>query len=48
LYKKLKSDDYYYSAYQLGWTDVTVLPTNQQAPNYSVNVLMASYMYSFR
>jgi hypothetical protein len=24
------------------------LPTNQQAPNYSVNVLMASYMYSFR
>ncbi len=48
IYKKLKSDDYYYSAYQLGSTDVTVLPTNQQAPNYSVNVLMGSYIYSFR
>jgi MtrB/PioB family decaheme-associated outer membrane protein len=48
LYRKLKSDDYYYSAYQLGSTDVTVLPTNQIAPNYSVNLVAASYIYSFK
>jgi hypothetical protein len=48
VYKKLRSDDYYYSAYQLGSTDVTVMPTNQLAPNHSVNVLGVSYIYSFR
>jgi MtrB/PioB family decaheme-associated outer membrane protein len=48
LYKKLKSNDYYYSAYQLGSTDVTVLPTNQVAPNYSVSLIAASYTYSFK
>jgi MtrB/PioB family decaheme-associated outer membrane protein len=48
IYKKLRSNDYYYSAYQLGYTDMTVLPTNQQAPNYSVNVVGVSYLYSFR
>ncbi len=48
IYQKLKSNDYYYSAYQLGYTDVTVLPTNQLAPNYSVNVARVSYIYSFR
>jgi MtrB/PioB family decaheme-associated outer membrane protein len=46
-FQKLKSNDYYYSAYQTGSTDVGVLPTNQQAPNYSVNLFMASYIYSF-
>jgi hypothetical protein len=48
VYKKLRSDDYYYSAYQLGSTDVTVMPTNQLAPNHAVNVLGVSYIYSFR
>ncbi len=48
LYQKLKSDDYYYSAYQLGYTDVTVLPTNQLAPNHSVTAAGISYIYSFR
>ena len=48
VYKKLKSDDYYYSAYQMGYTDPTVLPTNQQAPNYSVNLFKVSYIYSFQ
>jgi MtrB/PioB family decaheme-associated outer membrane protein len=47
-YKKLTSNDYYYSAYLTGSTDVTVLPTNQQAPNHTVNVLGVSYIYSFR
>lgn len=47
-FRKLKTNDYYYSAYQLGSTDVTVLPTNQIAPNYSVNVIGLSYIYSFQ
>ena len=47
LYQHLNTNNYYYSAYQTGSTDVTVLPTNQQAPNYSVNVLTAAYIYTF-
>lgn len=48
LFQKRENNDYYYSAYQTGSTDVTVLPTNQQAPNYSVNVITATYIYTFR
>jgi MtrB/PioB family decaheme-associated outer membrane protein len=46
-YQKLNSNDYYYSAYRTGWTDVTVLPTNQREPSYSVNVLTVAYTYDF-
>jgi len=48
VHQKLKADDYYYNAYQLGFTPTTLMPTNQQAPNYSVNVVYAAYRYSFR
>ena len=48
LYQRLKSSDYYYSAYQLGFTPTTLLPTNQVAPNYSVNTLFVAYRLSFR
>jgi predicted porin len=48
LYKKLKSEDYFYGAYQLGNTDPSVLPTNQLAPSYSVNLIGVSYIYSFQ
>ena len=48
LYAKLSSADYYYSAYQLGSTDVVVLPTNQAAPSYSVSVVGISYIHTFR
>lgn len=43
-YQKLNSNDYFYSGYQVGYTDVTVLPTNQMAPSYSVNVIGISYI----
>jgi MtrB/PioB family decaheme-associated outer membrane protein len=46
-YQKLDSNDYYYSAYRTGWTDVTVLPTNQQEPGYSVNLVTVAYTYDF-
>jgi MtrB/PioB family decaheme-associated outer membrane protein len=47
-FQRLKSDDYYYYAYQYGYTPTTLLPTNQQAPNYSVNVIYAAYRYKFQ
>jgi MtrB/PioB family decaheme-associated outer membrane protein len=48
MYQRLKSNDYFYSAYQLGFTPTSLLPTNQQAPNYSVNTVFVAYRYSFR
>ena len=48
LYQRLKSNDYFYSAYQYGFTPTSLLPTNQQAPNYSVNTVFVAYRYSFR
>jgi MtrB/PioB family decaheme-associated outer membrane protein len=47
LYQKLNSDDYSYNWYQLGYTGTRGMPTNQQAPNYSVNVVAVSYVYNF-
>ena len=48
LYQHLNSNDYYYNAYQNGYTPTSLMPTNQQAPSYSQNVLYASYVYEFR
>jgi len=48
LYQRLKSNDYFYNAYQYGFTPASLLPTNQQAPNYSVNTVFVAYRYSFR
>lgn len=47
MFQKLKSTDYYYNAYQYGYTSTGLLPTNEQAPSYTVNVITASYLYSF-
>lgn len=48
LYQRLKSTDYYYNAYLLGFTPTSLLPTNQVAPNYTVNSVFMAYRYSFR
>ncbi|MGH8121579.1 MAG: MtrB/PioB family decaheme-associated outer membrane protein [Rudaea sp.] len=48
MYQQLKASDYYYSAYQLGFTPTTLLPTNQMAPNYSVNTVFFAYRFKFR
>lgn len=47
LYQHLTSSDFFYTAYQYGGTPTTMLPTNQRAPSYSVNVIAASYLYNF-
>jgi MtrB/PioB family decaheme-associated outer membrane protein len=46
-FQKLNSSDYYYNFYQTGYTGTGNLPTNEQAPNYSVNLLALSYIYNF-
>lgn len=47
IYQKLNSSDYFYNGEQYGYTPNRVMPTNLQAPNYSVNVVSASYIYNF-
>ena len=47
-YQHLSSDDYFYNAYQYGYTPVALLPTNQQSPSYVMNAIFAGYRYSFR
>ena len=47
MYQRLKSSDYYYSAYQLGFTPTTLLPTYQVAPNYTVNTVFVAYRLNF-
>jgi MtrB/PioB family decaheme-associated outer membrane protein len=48
LYQKLKSNDYFYNAYQYGFTPTTLLPTNQQAPSYDVNTVFVAWRYAFQ
>ena len=48
IYQHLTSNDYYYNAYQVGYTPTSMLPTNQQNPSYSVSTIYAAYRYSFR
>ncbi len=46
-YQRLISTDYYYNALQYGYTATSVMPSNQQAPSYTVNVVSVSYVYNF-
>jgi len=46
-FQKLQSNDYYYNYYQYGYSGTTTLPTNEQANNYTVNVITATYTYNF-
>jgi hypothetical protein len=47
VHQKLSSNDYYYNFYQTGYTGTGFLPTNEQAPSYSVNAISVSYIYNF-
>lgn len=48
IYQKLNSSDYFYNGEQYGYTPNRVMPTNLQAPNYSVSVVTATYIYTFK
>ena len=43
MFQHLSASDYYYNGYQLGYTPTSVMPTNQTAPSYNVNVIMLMY-----
>lgn len=47
IYQHLNSNDYFYSGYQYGSTPTALMPTNQQSGSYSVNVVSATYIYTF-
>ena len=47
MFQRLNSNDYYYNFYQTGFTGTGNLPTNEQSPSYSVNVVTATYIYTF-
>ena len=47
IFQQMKSNDYIFNAEQNGLTATSLMPTNQQLPNYAINVLSASYIYSF-
>ena len=47
IHQKLNSNDYYYNAYQMGYTPTSLMPTNQQNPSYSVNVVAMAYVHDF-
>lgn len=47
IYQLLNAADYYYNGYQTGATPNTLLPTNQQAGAYSINLLTVAYIYNF-
>ena len=48
MYQRLRSNDYYYNAYQYGFTPSSMLPTNQVSPHYSINVVYLLYRYTFQ
>lgn len=48
LYRNLRSEDFYYNGLQNGATPTSVLPTNQTAPSYAVNLVWVSYIYTFQ
>jgi hypothetical protein len=45
--QRMRSNDYYYNGLQAGSTPSALMPTGQQAPNYTVSVIAASYVRSF-
>ncbi len=47
MYSKLNNTDYYYNGYQTGMTPTTLMPTNQQPGNYSINLIAVSLIHSF-
>ena len=47
IYRNLRSSDFYYNALQYNYTPTSLIPTNQQSGSYSVNVVSATYIYTF-
>jgi MtrB/PioB family decaheme-associated outer membrane protein len=48
VFQRLSSTDYFYNGYQYGLTPTGMMPTNQQTGSYKVNLVAATYIYSFK
>jgi MtrB/PioB family decaheme-associated outer membrane protein len=46
-YQHLDSNDYSYNGLQYGYTPNTLLPSNEQAPSYSVNLVAVTFIHMF-
>ena len=44
----IRVDDYLYNGFQYGYNPTGMLASNQQAPNYDVNLVFIAYRYSFQ
>jgi MtrB/PioB family decaheme-associated outer membrane protein len=47
VHQQLSSKDYFYNGYQLGTVPTSVMPTLQQAPNYSLNAVGVSFIHNY-
>jgi len=47
MYSKLNNVDSYYNGLQTGMTPTTLMPTNQQPGNYSINLIALSLIHNF-
>ena len=47
IYQHFTNTDYYYNALQTGVTPTKLMPTNQDGGSYSINVVTATYTYTF-
>ena len=47
IYQQMKSTDYYFNGLQAGFTPTQMMPSNLQAPNYTVNVVTVAYIHDF-
>ena len=45
--QRFNSTDYYYNGLQYGYTPSSLMPTNQQSPNFSIRALAATYVMNF-
>jgi long-subunit fatty acid transport protein len=46
-YARIKATDWSYDGYQFG-TGTNYMPTNEKAPNFTVQTVSAAYIYSFK
>ncbi len=47
VYQQMNSNDYYFNGLQAGSTPTSMMPSNLQAPNYTVNVVTVAYIHDF-
>lgn len=47
VHQKLNANDYFYNAYQYGYTATSTMPSNQGNPSYTDDAIFATYQFNF-